>query len=423
MREQRGAKGDTLALRAARRTSYRRPVKSSEEALRSLVDSIPEPAWTARADGFADFFNRRWLDYTGTTIDEMKGWGWKSVHHPLRVSSVEERMKRAMLAGEAVEMEVSLRGADGVFRDFHTRVVPMRDGRGKVIRWFGTNTRLDELNRVKLALVTAAENETRARIETEAALASAARLFENAARAVRAREEVLAIVSHDLRNPLSTVLMGASNISSIAPDTADGARIQKVCTTITKAVGRMNRLINDLLDVSKLEEGIPLFVELRRQDAIALVRESVELFEPVVTGRRLSLVVEELPGETIVLCDAERVQQALSNLLGNAVKFTREGGTIRVGARRTETELEIVVGDTGIGISAEHLPHIFTTYWQADTGRKRGAGLGLAIVKAVAESHGGRVNVETEVDVGSTFVFTLPLAPRDPRKDGDAGHS
>jgi signal transduction histidine kinase len=234
-------------------------------------------------------------------------------------------------------------------------------------------------------------------------------LREDAVREVRTREELLAIVSHDLRNPLSTVLMGAKQIERWADDSESGVRTKKAAGTIVKAVDRMNRLVNDLLDLAQLEAGQPLPIEVERHDVVELARQAADQLEPLASSRKLTLRTN-LTTPTYVLCDGDRVQQALSNLIGNAIKFTREGGAISVEARRTDGEVLLSVSDTGAGIPGDLVPNLFKPYWRADAQRKDGAGLGLSIVKAIVETHGGRIWVDTVPGKGSTFYFTLPAA-------------
>jgi PAS domain S-box-containing protein len=367
-----------------------------------LIDGIPELAWSARADGYIDFFNRRWFEYTGKTPEEMLGWGWKAVHHPDMVEAVVERWQRCLATGEPFEMEFPLRGADGSFRWFLSRVAPVKGAGGAVVRWFGTNTDVHEFRELREALATAVEREKHAHQRAEA-------LCEEALRAVRAREEILAIVSHDLRNPLGTVLMSAHQITTAADESTGGLRTKKAAKTIVKAVDRMNRLIGDLLDLATLEAGHPLPIELGRQDIVGVIRDAAELLEPVSNARQLQLQ-SHLPAPILVVCDGNRLLQAVANLIGNAIKFTGEGGTIDVAVRRSEGDVLVTVRDTGIGIPASHLSRIFEPYWQADAQRRRGAGLGLSIVKAIVETHGGRVWVESAPGHGSTFYFTIPVS-------------
>lgn len=231
--------------------------------------------------------------------------------------------------------------------------------------------------------------------------------------AARAREDLLAIVSHDLGNPLSIVLMGATQIERHCEDAGGAARTKKAASSIAKAAGRMSRLVGDLLDLAKVEAGQPLPMELASHDVEDLSRQAVELLEPLASSRQIALLTD-LTGSAHALCDSDRVQQVLANLIGNAIKFTGEGGVVRVQVKRAGGEIVVSVSDTGTGISEDQIPHIFEPYWQGDPQRRRGAGLGLSIVKAIVEAHGGRTWVETAAGRGSTFRFTLPAAGSTP---------
>lgn len=226
--------------------------------------------------------------------------------------------------------------------------------------------------------------------------------------AVHARENVLAIVSHDLRNPLSNVLVAAKQIERGAERTDSSFRTKKALDTIFNAVDKMNRLVSDLLDLAKLESGQSLYVERGKCDATALVQEAVEAAIPPARARRLHLETDLPPSPVYVECDAGRIQQVLGNLIGNAIKFTREGGSIQVRAQASLDELVFSVRDTGTGIPQDQVKHLFEPYWQAGARRKEGVGLGLSIVKAIVDAHGGRVWVETVVGRGSSFSFSLP---------------
>jgi len=245
-----------------------------------------------------------------------------------------------------------------------------------------------------------------------------AHLLRKAEDAVRTRENVLAIVSHDLRNPLGTVLMAAKQIELLADDTQSGMRIKKSAGIIFRGVDRMTRLVSDLLDLAQIEAGQPLPVEVEKCDGTALTLAAVEACEPLANARGLTLKADLVEGPVYVNCDAERVQQVFANLIGNAIKFTREGGSIRVGARRAKGEIVLSVSDTGTGIPEDQVAHIFEPYWQAGTHRKGGIGLGLSIVKAIVDAHGGRIWIESALEKGSSFYFTLPAADA-PRAEAD----
>jgi PAS domain S-box-containing protein len=233
-----------------------------------------------------------------------------------------------------------------------------------------------------------------------------AELYQAAQRATRARDNVLAVVAHDLRNPLSTILMGADLLLDFA--TAQQPIEQRHVDIISRAGKRMERMIQDLLDVQRLDSG-RLTVEARPESLKEMVDEAVDLLRPVASGGGVRLLPEVSPELPLVYADAPRIQQVLSNLLGNAIKFTPRDGTVTVRASVLEDEVRVVVVDTGAGIAADQLPHVFGRFWQARAGDRRGIGLGLAIAKGLVEAHGGRIWVESVPGRGSSFFFTLPL--------------
>jgi two-component system sensor histidine kinase/response regulator len=226
--------------------------------------------------------------------------------------------------------------------------------------------------------------------------------------ALRARDELLAIVSHDLRNPLNAVLLGAHQIESATED-HEWARVRKAAGGIAKAVDRMSRLVGDLLDLATLDAGKPLAMNVGQHDLAELVLEISELLEPLAQSNQITLKTD-ISLATCVLCDRDRVQQVLSNLISNAIEFTRSRGAINVAASGRDGEVVVSVRDTGVGIREDHVPRIFDAYWRADSERKSGAGLGLSIARAIVEAHGGRLWVETEAGRGSSFYFTLRAA-------------
>jgi len=232
-----------------------------------------------------------------------------------------------------------------------------------------------------------------------------ARLFHQAEQATRARDDVLAVVAHDLRNPLNTVTMAISLMLETTPIERTQERRQQ--EIVRRAADRMNRMIQDLLDVKRMESG-HLTMDVKAESADVLVNDTIEMLRPLATGSAIVIeasVADDLPA---VLADAARIQQVLSNLVGNAVKFTPPRGRITVSADRLETEVLFSVKDTGPGIPPEQVPHIFGRFWQARSADRRGIGLGLAIAKGIVEAHSGRIWVESQVGLGSTFYFTLP---------------
>jgi signal transduction histidine kinase len=236
-------------------------------------------------------------------------------------------------------------------------------------------------------------------------------LYRDAQQALRAREEVLAIVSHDLRNPLNSIMLAASLLKTSESVSAEDREQLDVLEISAK---RMKRLIEDLLDVTRLEGGKQLPIEPAAIEVEPLMSETYEVFKPLAASNSISLrssVAEKLPP---VYADHHRLSQVLSNLIGNALKFTPAGGMITMRAERYEKEEMILftVSDTGSGIPKENLKDIFNPYWQAKRAERLGAGLGLAITKGIVESHGGRIWVDSKPGEGTKFFFTLPTAKR-----------
>jgi PAS domain S-box-containing protein len=233
-----------------------------------------------------------------------------------------------------------------------------------------------------------------------------ARLFSEAEKATKARDHMLGIVAHDLRNPLGTILM-ASEL--LAETLAEGTVARKQVAIVQRAGERMKRLIKDLLDIKRIENG-RLAVEPRPMPSLAMLNEAAETLRPLAAANGLELVLDAPDDLPLVGADPHRMQQVLSNLVGNAIKFTPRQGKIFVRGRREGSEVRVAVEDTGPGIPTEQLPHIFGQFWQGGRDDKRGIGLGLSIAKGIVDAHGGRIWVESTLGAGSSFYFTLPVS-------------
>jgi len=235
-----------------------------------------------------------------------------------------------------------------------------------------------------------------------------ARLYRAVQYAVKARDRVLGVVAHDLRTPLNTILLQASLLRLRGPQLEHGSR--RSAETIERAANRMTRLIEDLLDVTRMEAG-HLSIDLARVSAGQVISDAVEAQQPLAASASLELRWEMAPNVPEVWGDRERLLQVFENLIGNAIKFTKPPGDIVAGAALRDGEVLFWLTDTGAGIDAEDIPHLFDRFWQARRTERRGAGLGLAIVKDIVEAHGGRIWVESTPGHGSTFFFTIPIAP------------
>ncbi|WP_158623790.1 PAS domain-containing sensor histidine kinase [Corallococcus llansteffanensis] len=237
-----------------------------------------------------------------------------------------------------------------------------------------------------------------------------ARLYRTARLAVTARDETLGIVSHDLRAPLNTISLLCSGAERHLSRGDGGHGVEEALRKIHAVVGDMDRLIDDLLEVARVESGHAR-LDLEPLDVSALLTQVQGLNEPLVADKGLRLEVSLAPDLPRVRADQARVLRVFQNLVGNAIKFTPPEGRIVLGAERREGQVCFSVVDTGPGIDEQSLPHVFDRFWQAVHARKAGAGLGLAIVKGVVEAHGGRIWVESEPGHGAAFFFTLPGVP------------
>jgi signal transduction histidine kinase len=219
--------------------------------------------------------------------------------------------------------------------------------------------------------------------------------------AIRARDDVLAMVSHDLKNPLAVVLLGASALEH------GRGNPTRTMASIRRAATRMRDLIDDLLDAHKLDAG-QLVLDREPHEVGALLEEARDANEPHARDKSVQLEVLETDNRPL-FTDRSRLLQVLANLVGNAIKFTPPGGRVTLGGRIVDGEALFIVRDTGPGIPAHRLPHVFDRYWQAQETRRAGSGLGLYIASEIVRAHGGRLWVESEVGVGSVFRFTVPV--------------
>ena len=300
-----------------------------------------------------------------------------------------ERLKNEGIA-RSQEKEYVRRGGSSVFARLHSAV--LEDGSGRVLSILVDVTAQKEV-----------EAELRAAIDREVAARAEAQT------AVRSRDDILAIVSHDLRNPLNIVAMGVGVLESPLSDEKRAAQLG----IIRRAAAGMNRLIADLMDVSQITAG-RLSIDTKPIDAASICEEARAMFTPLLEKKSQELR-SDCDGECgRVLADRDRIAQVLANLLGNAHKFTPEGGRIALRATPHADAVEFTVSDTGPGLGSQDLPHVFDRFWQARRVRRGGVGLGLPITKGIVDAHGGRIWVESSAGVGTTFHFTLPRVPPGP---------
>jgi PAS domain S-box-containing protein len=501
---------------------------AGDDQLRIFADAVPQIIWTNDADGFANYFNKRWYDYSGLTFEQSAGGGWQNIVHPADEPASRERWHRALSRGEVFDTEYRLRGADGVYRWFLGRNVPFKDASGRVQQWFGTATEIEDLKRAQQQ---AHESEARLRVTLESAIdhaivgldvrgvvvtwsTGAERIFgyradeaigqpgaiiftdadreaglpevemrkaltfgraederwhvrrdgslvymsgvmapiyddsvlgfvkvardmterqqaeealkESEARyrelaadlsrtkeallaADRQKDQFIATLAHELRNPLAPV---RSAMQIISMSGSQDPAVLWSLDVVKRQTQIMARLIDDLMDVSRISRN-KLVLRAERIDLTAVLRDSIDVSRTFMAQRGHILTVD-LPTDPIFLNgDSTRLAQLFTNLLDNAVKYTEPGGQIFLSANVEAGEAVVHVRDTGIGIAPEHQAEIFGLFSQvrsADDRASGGLGIGLALSRQLAEMHGGSISVNSAGEgTGSEFVVRLPL--------------
>ncbi len=372
-------------------------LQESEARFRQLAETIPQLAWMANPDGFITWYNRRWYDYTGTTPQQMEGWGWQAVHDPDELPRVLEAWRHSIATGVTFEMEFPLRGADGLFRWFLTRVAPLRDAGGRITLWFGTNTDIEDWRRAGQERAKLLDAERTARAEAE--------------RASRVKDEFLATLSHELRTPLNAIL-GWSQI--LRSDGSSDEDMRQGLETIERNARAQTKIIEDLLEMSRIISG-KVRLEVQRVDLAPVIEAAVQTVRHAADSKGVRLQVVLDPHAGPISGDPSRLQQVFWNLLSNSVKFSPRGSRVQVLLERVNSHVEVSIIDSGEGMKPEFLPYVFDRFRQADattTRRHGGLGLGLSIVKQLVELHGGSVRAKSPgPGKGSTFTVTLPLTP------------
>ncbi|HVG39125.1 MAG TPA: ATP-binding protein [Pyrinomonadaceae bacterium] len=377
-------------------TPVGRATEPREERYRNIAEAIPQIVWTARPDGWLDYFNQRWFDYTGLKLEQTAGWGWQLVLHPDDLERSLEQWKQSVDTGRAYEVEYRLkRAADGAYRWHLVRALALRNNAGEIVKWFGTCTEIQDQKQVQ---------EVRSRL-----LAREQEARKQAEETSRAKDEFLAIVSHELRTPLTAIYGWARMLRTTDLDEAAQEHALEV---IEQSARAQTRLIEDLLDVSRIVTG-KIHIDPRPVELLPVIESAIDQVRAAAETKNIRLY-HSLDAKTgPVSGDPDRLQQIVWNLLSNAIKFTPEGGRVEIRLERTETTIDIIVSDTGIGINKDFIPFVFDRFRQADSSSTRahgGLGLGLSIVRHLVELHNGAVEVDSFGEgQGATFRVKLPV--------------
>jgi len=362
-------------------------LQSSEDRLRLVIDTIPTFAWTVLPDGSEDFVNRHWHEYSGLSAKESVGSGWEAAVHPADLKRHLEKWRASLASGEPFENEVRYRrAADGQYRWFLSRAVPLRDTRGKIVKWYGISTDIEDRKRAE---------EERERLRADLAHVNRVSML----------GELAASVSHELKQPIAAAMTNAKTCMrwlkrdqpSVEEATAAAMRIVKDGSRATEIIERLRSLYKKDLPQREL-------VEVNE-----MIREMVELLRAETNQYAISIRTDLVADLPKITADRVQLQQVFMNLILNAVEAMKEtGGVLTIKTEPGQDgQLVISVSDTGVGLPKEKTEQIFDAFF---TTKPQGSGMGLSISRTIVESHGGRLWATANNGRGATFHFTLPTA-------------
>ncbi len=357
-------------------------LRRQEKKLRDVIETIPTFAWTALPDGSVDFVNRHWLDYTGLSTEQSVGSGWEAVVHPADLSRHKQKARASVASGEPLESEVRFRRADGEYRWFLLRAVPLRDARGKIVKWYGTSTDIEDRKHAE---------------QLQADLAHINR--------VTTMGELTASLSHELKQPIAAAVMNAQTcmrwLKRDQPDLEEACEATRRIVEDGKRAGDIIERLRSLYKKSPPKRELVEVNEIVREMAVLLRGEANRYAVSIRTD-----LAADLPKVT---ADRVQLQQVLMNLMLNAIEAMKEtGGVLTVKSQLNQDyRVLISVSDTGVGLPAEKADQIFNAFF---TTKPQGSGMGLAICRSIVGSHGGRLWATTNSGRGATFHFTLPTA-------------
>jgi len=366
---------------ASERARSMEALATSEAKFRTITNAMPQMVWSALPDGYHDYYNEQWYEYTGVPTGTTDGAGWNDMFHPDDRERAWAAWRHSLDTGEVYEIQYRLRHHSGEYRWILGRAVPVRDASGRIARWMGTCT---DIHSQKVAEETLREAATR-------------------------KDEFLAMLAHELRNPLAPIGTAAQLLKGGLADEKIRVAASDI---ITRQVRHMAHLVDDLLDVSRVTRGLVQLnmVELDMADVVA---SAVEQALPLIEERRHALDLD-LPGYPArVRGDRTRLVQVIANVLNNAAKYTPPGGRIALQLDVADGRARVAVRDNGNGIAPTLLPHIFDLFIQGERNPDRaqgGLGLGLTLVKTITTLHGGTVTARSDgPGRGSAFSISLPV--------------
>jgi PAS domain S-box-containing protein len=369
--------------------------RRSEKELRAVVNAIPAFVWSTLPEGAIDFVNERWLEFTGLSPQDALGWNWEAVIHPNDRSRAAAEWREVLKKGRSTEGELRVRRADGEFRWWFFRNVPLRDETGNIAKWYGTAVDIDDRKRAEEKLLASEQRLLDAQME----LARVTR--------VTTLGELTATIAHEVNQPLAGLVANAEAcLQWLDRDTPDLAAVRRSVEWVIEDGNRASEVISRVRAlVNKTSfEKVPLDVNEVVREAIALVRRELK-------NHQVSLQNELASTLPTILGDRVQLQQVIINLLMNGTEamqpVTDRPRELVIRSRHDETQQVLVsVTDCGVGISAENGDRLFNAFF---TTKSSGMGMGLSICRSIMEAHGGRLWATANVPHGTTFQFTLPV--------------
>lgn len=341
----------------------------SQEHFRFLADNIPQVIWHSNAKGDIEFFNRYWMDFTGLSLEESKGWGWLKAVHPSERKLKEASWKKSVESGTPFWFEHRLKRHDGTYRWHLTKAHAMRNAEDQIEMWIGTNADIHDQKH-----------------------------------AMEKKDEFIGLASHELKTPLTSVKAYLQLLERNIDNPDHKIYVEKA----NKHICKLQDLISDLLDVSKIQAG-KLELNKTKFDFDSFIKESLESFQHTAVKHQILFSGEV---NTVVFADPHRIEQVLINFLSNAIKYSPNGEKIKVHTSAHNGHVKVSITDYGIGIPKVHVERIFTKFYRVQNISKafEGLGIGLFISAEIVKRHKGEVGVESKEGEGSTFYFTLPAA-------------
>jgi PAS domain S-box-containing protein len=364
-------------------------LRNSESHLRELADFMPQIVWSTDADGYHDFYNQRWYEYTGLNYEESKNEGWSRVLHPDDAAHTWRLWNHSLKTGAYYEVEYRMRRSDGQYRWLLARAMPVRDDEGRIVRWFGTCTDIHDRK---------SSTETLERLVAERTM--------ELQRSNDDLQQFAHVASHDLKEPVRKIATFESRLSQEFAD-ALPERAKGYLEKIRTASRRMYNMIEGVLRYSSLNDGEPLTDPVDLNEVINQIRSDLEV---LISEKGARIEAEKLP---VLKGSPTLLYQLFYNIINNALKFAAPDRPlqVRITAESLPGAARICIADNGIGFEPEHAAHIFKTFTRLHPkDRYEGTGLGLALCQKIVDRHGGSIRAEGREGEGATFIITLPAS-------------